>query len=197
MKLTKEIAEFLNPDKLKYSEYIKLKDEYKKMFLFILEYSKDSELKYVKKDWFSNVSLSERKFGIVKQMQEALINNSINDFIEILIKNGEYNEKKILEEQAYKFLKTIDYLVEETINLINYEKELLISKVPNKNEGFIDQVDFSQFSSHFIQRDQLANGDITKYEEIDNLPYETCFIKLLYNLKNSDVEKMILNKSIK
>ena len=194
--LTQEQLKILSPSNLKYSEFLQLKEEYRSTFFFLLDYEKEADMKYPVKDYFTEVPISERSFGEVKEMMEAIQNSNMVYFTEIVLTFPEFDEKKILDELAYKFFRTIENYVEQVKNLIRYENELLASRVPNKHAGLVDQIDFSEFGSHYIQRDTLADGNILRYDEIDKLPYNKCFLKLLYNIKTDDVQKLAM-QSIK
>ena len=194
--LTQELLKILSPSNLKYSVFLQLKEEYKSTFFFLLDYEKEADMKYPVKDYFTDVPISDRSFGDVKEMMDAIQNNNMVYFTEIVLKFPEFDEKKVLDELAYKFIRTIENYVEQVKNLIRYENELLISRVPNKHSGLVDQIDFSEFGSHFLHRDSLADGDILKYDDIDKLPYNKCFLKLLYNRKQSDFEQLAM-QSIK
>lgn len=194
--LTQEQLKILSPSNLKYSEFLQLKEEYKSTFFFLLDYEKEADMKYPLKDYFTEAPISERSFGDVKELMAAIQNNNMVYFTEIVLKFQEFDEKKVLDELAYKFIRTIQFYVNEINKLSSYENELLISRVPNKHAGLVDQIDFSEFGSHFLQRDSLADGDILKYDDIDKLPYTKCFLKLLYNRKQSDFEQLAM-QSIK
>lgn len=194
--LTQELFKILSPSNLKYSKFLQLKEEYKGTFFFLLDYEKESDMKYPIRDYFTEIPISERSFGEVKEMMSAIQNNNMVYFTEIVLKFPEFDEKKVLDELAYKFIRTIQFYVNEINKLIRYENELLVSRVPNKHAGLVDQIDFSEFGSHYIQRDTLADGNILRYDEIDKLSYSKCFLKLLYNIKTDDVQKLAM-QSIK
>lgn len=184
----------LTPEKISYKQFIQLKEKYQSFYLYNLKFMKDSDLLYPIKDYIGTLDVSSLSFKEVKDFMDAI--NNQEDFWNLLTSYEEYKIDNIINLPAYKVLYTFNKIQNDIVDLMQYEAELLQSKIPSTYSVETDTIDFSMFNSYFIQRDSLAKGDITKYKEVDSIPYKTAFIKLLFDTKNSDLEKMILKKKV-
>lgn len=185
--------DYLKPESITYAQFLSMKEKYRQFYIYNLEFIKDSDLLYPVKDWFGELDISSLTFGEVKELMEN------RDDASVLWKKvcEHYSEEDMLKAPAFKVLLTFRKLNEDIDDLIRYESELLASKVPGKYNSEVDSVDFTCFNNWFMQRDSLAGGDVTKYDSVDRLPYRTCFMKLLLDIKNNDVEKLIINKPVR
>ena len=53
------------------------------------------------------------------------------------------------------------------------------------------EINFGKKWKSYASLIQLANGDITRIDEITNLPLETCLLKLAYDADRAELEKML------
>lgn len=184
----------LTPEKISYKQFIQLKEKYQSFYLYNLKFMKDSDLLYPIKDYIGKLDISSLTFREVKEFMDAV--NNQEELWNLITSYEDYKIDNIINLPAYKVLYTFNKIQNDIVDLMQYEAELLQSKIPSTYSAETDMVDFSMFNSYFIQRDSLAKGDITKYKEIDSLSYKTAFLKLLFDTKNSDLEKMILKKKV-
>ncbi len=183
-------VQILTPESLTYGQFVSLDEKLRSFYMYNLEFMKDSDIIYPVTDYFGDLEISSLSFGEVKEFIASLDNTE--EMWKLVTRH--YDEQKMVDEKAYKTIYTFRSIAEQIESIIKYEQEILVSRVPNKYSVELENADFTAFDSWFIQRDELAGGDVTKYEQIDSLPYRTCFMKLLYNIKQGDVEKMILAK---
>lgn len=184
----------LTPEKISYKQFIQLKEKYQSFYLYNLKFMKDSDLLYPIKDYIGKLDISSLTFREVKEFMDAV--NNQEELWNLITSYEDYKIDNIINLPAYKVLYTFNKIQNDIVDLMQYEAELLQSKTPSTYSAETDMVDFSMFNSYFIQRDSLAKGDITKYKEVDSIPYKTAFLKLLFDTKNSDLEKMILKKKV-
>lgn len=149
------------------------------------------------KDWFSDTPLESRSFETVKSLMEAVKDKDVTKFIELIYAIDDYSLENMKTECAYKAILTLRYLYEHTEKLIDIETEMLTSLAGNKYGAQIEQVDFSMFTEEWMQLKSLSDGDITKFDSIRKLPYESCLVDLIYRQKKSDLEEMILKSTTK
>lgn len=179
----------LKPENIKYCVYVKLSGQQREDIDFYLKYGN-----YDKKDYLSNVKLNERSFFFVKRLQQAIIDQNLDDFFNILFEIEEYAPAKINDRYCFEVVKTFEFLIDETVNLLKMESETLSSKVPSTDYGmYFEQIDFSVFPSYYTQLRSLAGEDITKFDAIKNMRYDDCIVELIYRQKQADVNTLITN----
>ena len=101
----------------------------------------------------------------------------------------------ILGMKAWQVILSFRKILHDIENLIDIENRMLVSQFPSEYGGLLEQVDFSAFNQEYIQLNDLAGGDITKFDAVRKMPYKECLIQLLYIFKNNEFEKMV-TKSI-
>lgn len=150
------------------------------------------------KDYFGEKDLADRPFIIVKRLMEAINNQDDTEFAELLNEIPEYNGEKLLTEPCYKVLITIKYLINRVIELAEIEAQMLVSKYTREDySSYVEQVDFSVFPHYYSQIRTLAQEDIRRYKEIEQMKYSDCITELIYITKSDDLEKLILKKTKK
>ena len=60
--------------------------------------------------------------------------------------------------------------------------------------AFDKQTQFARKWGWYTAISEMANGDLTKFDAITELPARTCFTFLEYTMDKADVEKSLLNK---
>lgn len=173
-----------------YEQFLKLNEEDKFGYTFQVTYGK-----FEKRDYFSETPLEQRSFRTVKTLMSAAADNEFA-LVNEIFKIEDYSLDKVLKRPAYEFLKTLEFICEKIVAFAEMENTQLVPQVQGKDySAQLEQVDFSVFDEEFIQTYSLANGDVTKFEEVRNTPYETCFVTLLYQQKTSDFEKLVMQAS--
>lgn len=146
------------------------------------------------KDYFCEIPLEDRSFGFVKDLMSFYAENEVEEIMKLFFSLPEYEEKEIMQAPAWKSILTIQNLFDKIESLINIEVQMLTPAVPNdKYAAQIEQIDFSMFTNEYTQTRELAGKDITKFEEVRNLPYKNCLIELTYRQKESDLERLVMN----
>lgn len=173
-----------------YREFIKLNEEDRFGYTFQITYGN-----FEKKDYFSNTPLEKRTFGEIKRLMESA-QESEYAFINEILTINDYSLDNILDRPAYEFLKTVEYIADKIVDFVEMENTQLVPQVQGKDySSQLEQVDFSMFTDEYIQLRELSNEDITKIEQIRNLPYEQCFVELLYRTKQADFEKLVMQSN--
>ena len=103
----------------------------------------------------------------------------------------------ILGMKAWQVILSFRKILHDIENLLEIENNTLVSQFPSEFSGLAEQVDFSAFNTEYFQLNDLAAGDITKFETIRKMPYLECFIQLLYIFKNNEFEKMVTKSMTK
>lgn len=146
------------------------------------------------KDYFSKTPLEEREFGKIKELISFFTKGEIEEMLSTLFTIEDYEEEKFKFAPVWKVLKTLEFLFEKISNLMKIENEMLTPMVQDdKYKCFIEQVDFSMFDNEYTQVRELANGDITKFDEIRKQPYANCLVELIYLQKQNDLDRLIMN----
>lgn len=173
-----------------YEKFVNLSEEDKFGYTFQVQYGK-----FEKKDYFSEIPLEKRSFGEIKDLMSAASEGEYQ-FIQQVMKIDDYSLPKILKRPAYEFIKTLEFISDKIVAFVEMENTQLVQQVHGKDySSQLEQVDFSCFSDEYIQLRELANQDITKLEEIRKLPYETCFVELLYRTKQTDFERLVMQSN--
>jgi len=134
------------------------------------------------------------KFGLVKDIQQDLADGNVNleKQIEYLvrIKEGLDIYNCYLDEVT----KTSSYLIEKIIELTEIEGEMLSSNSYNDENGLEEYYDKLAKLGVILQIRSLANNDVTKFEDIRNTNYQTCFLELYTRNIESEIHKKQLKK---
>ena len=103
----------------------------------------------------------------------------------------------ILEMKAWQVILSFRKILHDIENLIDIENRMLVSQFPSEFSGLAEQVDFTMFNTEYFQLNDLAGGDITKFEAVRKMPYKECFVQLLYIFKNNEFEKAVTKSMTK
>ncbi len=178
MKKDIKLADFLNLSDC--SEYVNL--------------IKNDEEYQIEVDTFKIGDINQLKFGIIKDIQSDFENKITIDFL----KQIEYanricksiNNIDIFELSLKEFCQGSCWLLTKLIELNENESELLGGYVPSQEEV---EAGIDSFNGLGIQMQirNLANNDVTKFEDIRNTKYETCFIELYIRKIENEYQKRL------
>ena len=131
---------------------------------------------------------SKWSFGKVREVQilfaKEATHQTVIDIVKMTSKLTEYSDVSIVLKQFFSVKKEIDQI---TINERN-----TLSHMPSAKEyaASMSVGGFERFG-YMPEVDSLAQGDVRRYDEIEALPYEVCFAKLLYSKVCKDYEREI------
>jgi hypothetical protein len=132
-------------------------------------------------------------FGFVKDMQEYMNYQGLNwedFFTEMSKKTGEATDS-IVKRSLFDLQRARIYIRDE-IEKINTLERTQLGHTSDSDEERAGIDVFNKFRS-FIQFDKLAQGDIRRFKEIEEIPYDICFTKLLLDAEKYEFDKR-LNK---
>lgn len=186
---TVEIEEFIN---INYQQYLELTEEQREYYDFLMEYGIVDGERLKVKDYISDKPFEDNSFEFVKDSMRKLSNGNINELLTTILSLPEYavtieNPKT----PAWKIILTTKYIIEKLTQLITMESNMLVSRTPSPYTMQIEQIDFSMFNQEWVQLNDLADGDITKFDTIRKLKYSECFVQLLYRQKQNDLQQLI------
>lgn len=142
----------------------------------------DYALKYGKLpacDYLGIGSFLDRTFGFVKDMQYLATSSTgltWSGFFEQMEKLLKIPFDKLTERSLFELYQTRLHCIEQVEQINKMEAENL-GHVPTPEEAAAGLERFADYKA-FIQFDALAAGDLTRFKEIEDLPYSLCFTKL-------------------
>ena len=155
-------------------EYCQLNNEERKDYDFAIKYSKQAEAK----DILLFGYITKKTFGDVKDWQQLFSENE--SFVKFLTMFDE----KLLTLDVFSFFAFYRYVESEVVRVSEIEQKLL-SHEPTADE-VASGIDRFNIFGVAIQIDNLAKGDITKWEVIRKMPYEHCLLKLVMDKTAND-----------
>ena len=178
-----------------YSQYVAMNEEKKRDYIFLVDFGKFNGEKLLEDDYIYGKPLSELPWGKVKTfMTLYLAGDTMQIMQEIMDELGlEY----ILGMKAWMVILAFRKILHDIENLINIENNTLVSQFPSEYGGLLEQVDFTMFNQEYFQLNDLAGGDITKFDIIRKMSYKECFVQLLYIFKNNEFEKAVTKSMTK
>ena len=163
---------------IKLVEFIALTHEEAEQYIFALTYSKEAE----PRDVLQFGDITKKTFGEVKDWQYIVTKP---DAIEQTIKNIGYESIKLLS--VFDFFAGYRYICSEVERVNIIENELLsYEPTPEEIEAGLDV--FGKFSP-ILQIDSLAGGDILRYNDVRNIPYEDGLTKLALDKERNDYQR--------
>lgn len=176
-----------------YSTYICLPEKEQRDYLFLMDFCKFNGNKLTEADYLYDNTLADRPWEKVKTLMSLYAGRKIDDIMEQIIED--IGLERIMKTEAWRVIMTLRHTIHSIENLINIENNTLVSSQPSEYTGLMEQVDFSMFNQEYVQLNDLAGGDITKFDTIRKMPYKDCFVQLLYIFKNNEFQKLV-SKSI-
>lgn len=178
-----------------YNQYVTMPEDKKRDYIFLVDFGKFNGEKLKEDDYIYGKPLSEFPWGKVKTFMTLYSTGDVQQIMqEIMDEKGlEY----ILEMKAWQVILSFRKILHDIENLIDIENRMLVSQFPSEYGGLAEQVDFTMFNQEYFQLNDLAGGDITKFDTIRKMPYKECFVQLLYIFKNNEFEKSVTKSMTK
>ena len=172
-----------------------MSEEKKRDYIFLVDFGIFDGEKLKEDDYIYGKPLAELPFEKVKTFITLYSTGDIQQIMqEIMDEKGlEY----ILGMKAWAVILSFRKILRDIENLIEIENNALVSQFPSEYGGLAEQVDFSMFNQEYFQLNDLADGDITKFDTIRKMSYKECFIQLLYIFKNNEFEKAVTKSMTK
>jgi hypothetical protein len=172
---------------ISFLEYYNLKD--RDDYNFALKYAEIKERDLLNIGLFTSLS-----FGFVKDVQTEFNTNGFipwNEFFQFIhdltgIHKNKLAIKKLFDLHAFRlyFYKQVEYINELEKNNLGHTSD------PDEMAAGIE--DFGKYGA-FIQFDNLAKGDVLKYDQVRQIEYNVCFTKLLLDAERLEFQER-LNK---
>ena len=178
-----------------YNLYVTMSEDKKRDYIFLVDFGKFNGEKLKEDDYIYGKPLAELPWGKVKTFMTLYSTGDVQQIMQEIM--DELGLEFILGMKAWQVILSFRKILRDIENLLTIENNTLVSQFPSEFGGVMEQVDFSMFNQEYFQLNDLADGDITKFEEIRKLPYKECFVQLLYIFKNNEFEKMVTKSMTK
>lgn len=178
-----------------YNQYVTMSEDKKRDYIFLVDFGKFNDEKLKEEDYIYGKPVSELPWGKVKSFMTLYSTGDIQQIMEdIMDKKG---LEFILGMKAWQVILSFRKILHDIENLIDIEDRMLVSQFPSEYSGLAEQVDFTMFNTEYFQLNDLAGGDLTKFDTIRKMPYKECFVQLLYIFKNNEFEKAVTKSMTK
>lgn len=178
-----------------YNQYVTMSEEKKRDFIFLVDFGKFNGEKLKEDDYIYGKPVSELPWGKVKTFMTLYSTGDVQQIMEEIM--DEKGLEYILEMKAWQVILSFRKILHDIEKLIDIENNTLVSQFPSEYGGILEQVDFSMFNQEYFQLNDLAGGDILKFEKIREMSYKENFIQLLYIFKNNEFEKAVTKSMTK
>lgn len=178
-----------------YNQYVTMSEDKKRDYIFLIDFGKFNGEKLKEDDYIYGKPLAELPWGKVKTFMTLYSTGDTQQIMQEIM--DELGLEFILNMKAWQVILSFRKILRDIENLLNIENNTLVSQFPSEFSGLAEQVDFSAFNTEYFQLNDLAGGDITKFETIRKMPYKECFVQLLYIFKNNEFQKMVTKSMTK
>ena len=178
-----------------YNQYVTMSEDKKRDYIFLIDFGKFNGEKLKEDDYIYGKPLSELPWGKVKTFMTLYATGDTQQIMQDTM--DELGLEYILGMKAWRVILSFRKILHDIENLIDIENRMLVSQFPSEYSGLLEQVDFSMFNQEYFQLNDLAGGDITKFDTIRKMSYKECFIQLLYIFKNNEFEKVVTKSMTK
>ena len=178
-----------------YNQYVTMSEEKKRDYIFLVDFGIFDGEKLKEDDYIYGKPMSELPFEKVKSFMTLYAAGDIQQIMQEIM--DELGLEYILGMKAWAVILSFRKILHDIENLLEIENNTLTSQFPSEFSGLAEQVDFSMFNQEYFQLNDLAGGDITKFDTIRKMPYKECFVQLLYIFKNNEFEKMVTKSMTK
>ena len=172
-----------------------MSEEKKRDYIFLVDFGIFDGEKLKEDDYIYGKPMSELPFEKVKSFMTLYASGDIQQIMQDIM--DEKGLEYILGMKAWAVILSFRKILRDIENLLNIENNALTSQFPSEFSGLAEQVDFTMFNTEYFQLNDLADGDITKFDTIRKMPYKECFVQLLYIFKNNEFEKMVTKSMTK
>lgn len=169
-------------------EYHELDEDTKREYDFAIKYGKQFNTPI---NVFEAPDFTELSFGIVKDMQQDFQGEiSWKTILDYTEKITGLSKKDIAKRKLLTVCRFNAHILAE-VERINEIESQLLSSAPTAEEvaAGIDQ--FAKFGA-YPQLRKLAKGDLTKLEEIKELPYHLCLLELHYDKTYNEFRNQVI-----
>ena len=170
-------------------------EDKKRDYIFLVDFGKFNGEKLKEDDYIYGKPLSELPWGKVKTFMTLYSTGDIQQIMQEIM--DELGIEFILNMKAWMTILSFRKILRDIENLLNIENNTLVSQYPSEFNGLAELVDFSAFSTEDFQLNELAGGDITKFDVVRKMSYKECFVQLLYIFKNNEFEKAVTKSMTK
>ena len=170
-------------------------EEKKRDYIFLVDFGIFDGEKLKEDDYIYGKPLAELPFEKVKSFMTLYAAGDIQQIMQDIM--DEKGLEFILGMKAWQVILSFRKILRDIEKLVEIENNTLTSQFPSEFSGLAEQVDFSMFNQEYFQLNDLADGDITKFETIRKMPYKECFVQLLYVFKNNEFEKAVTKSMTK
>ena len=178
-----------------YNQYVAMNEEKKRDYIFLVDFGIFDGEKLKEDDYIYGKPLSELPWGKVKTFMTLYSTGDIQQIMQEIM--DELGLEFILGMKAWQVILSFRKILRDIENLIDIEDRTLVSQFPSEFSGLAEQVDFTMFNTEYFQLNDLADGDITKFDSIRKMSYKECFVQLLYIFKNNEFEKAVTKSMTK
>ena len=178
-----------------YNQYVAMSEDKKRDYIFLVDFGIFDGEKLKEDDYIYGKPVSELPFEKVKSFMTLYAAGDIQQIMQDIM--DEKGLEYILGMKAWAVILSFRKILHDIENLLDIEDRMLTSQFPSEYGGLLEQVDFTMFTTEYFQLNDLAGGDITKFEAIRKMPYKECFVQLLYIFKNNEFEKMVTKSMTK
>ena len=172
-----------------------MSEEKKRDYIFLVDFGIFDGEKLKEDDYIYGKPMSELPFEKVKTFMTLYAAGDIQQIMQEIM--DELGLEYILGMKAWQVILSFRKILHDIENLIDIENRTLVSQFPSEFSGLAEQVDFTMFNQEYFQLNDLAGGDITKFDTIRKMPYKECFVQLLYIFKNNEFEKAVTKSMTK
>ena len=178
-----------------YNQYVTMSEDKKRDYIFLVDFGIFDGKKLKEDDYIYGKPVSELPFEKVKSFMALYAAGDIQQIMQEIM--DELGLEFILDMKAWQVILSFRKILRDIENLIDIENRTLVSQFPSEFSGLAEQVDFSMFNQEYFQLNDLADGDITKFDTIRKMSYKECFVQLLYIFKNNEFEKSVTKSMTK
>ena len=178
-----------------YNQYVTMSEEKKRDYIFLIDFGIFDGEKLKEDDYIYGKPLAELPFEKVKNFMTLYAAGDIQQIMQDIM--DEKGLEYILCMKSWQVILSFRKILRDIENLIDIENRTLVSQFPSEFSGLAEQVDFTMFNQEYFQINDLAGGDITKFDTIRKMQYKECFVQLLYIFKNNEFEKAVTKSMTK
>ena len=178
-----------------YNQYVAMSEDKKRDYIFLVDFGIFDGEKLSSDDYIYGKPLAELPFEKVKSFMTLYAAGDIQQIMQEIM--DELGLEFILGMKAWAVILSFRKILRDIENLIDIENNMLTSQFPSEYGGLAEQVDFTMFNQEYFQLNDLAGGDITKFDTIREMQYKECFVQLLYIFKNNEFEKAVTKSMTK